>query len=162
VSRRRRQGQGRCEPSPPCAHGFESPLIFTNYDYFTRELLERIDEADPRPTTVVIDCDDISETDTTGSGALHESTAGWSAPASASSWPRVQASVLQYLKRDGALKDLGADAVYEAVGAAHPFGAPTALALGLLQPVRKTPRRRSGKPLSRGRYAGSSPTIVTL
>jgi sulfate permease, SulP family len=34
-------------------YAFRAPLLFTNYEDFSRDLLSRIDEADTRPRTVV-------------------------------------------------------------------------------------------------------------
>jgi len=99
-------------------YSFQSPLVFTNYEDFTRDLLARIDDANPRPKTVVIDCDAISETDTTGSGALHDLHDTLERAGIRLVLARVHADVLEYLKRDGVLKGLGADAVYPTVGEA--------------------------------------------
>jgi sulfate permease, SulP family len=99
-------------------YGFQSPLVFTNYEDFSRDLFERIDEASPRPETVVIDCDAISETDTTGSGALHDVHATLERADIHLLLARVHADVLEYLKRDGVLEEFGADAVYPTIGEA--------------------------------------------
>jgi sulfate permease, SulP family len=99
-------------------YSFQSPLVFTNYEDFTRDLLEQIDAANPRPKTVVIDCDAISETDTTGSGALHDVHDTLERADIRLVLARVHADVLEYLKRDGVLKSLGADAVYPTVSEA--------------------------------------------
>ena len=99
-------------------YSFQSPLIFTNYEEFSRDLYARIDEASPRPETVVIDCDAISETDTTGSGALHDVHGTLERADIRLVLARVHADVLEYLKRDGVLGDLGADALYPTIGEA--------------------------------------------
>jgi sulfate permease, SulP family len=99
-------------------YSFQAPLLFTNYEDFSRELFARIDEASPRPKTVVIDCDAISETDTTGSGALHDVHDTLERADIDLVLARVHADVLEYLKRDGVLKDLGSDAVYPTIGEA--------------------------------------------
>jgi sulfate permease, SulP family len=99
-------------------YGFQSPLVFTNYEDFSRDLFARIDEANPRPETVVIDCDAISETDTTGSGALHDVHGTLERADIRLVLARVHADVLEYLKRDGVLADLGADSLYPTIGEA--------------------------------------------
>ena len=104
-------------------YSFRAPLLFTNYEDFSRDLLARIDKADPRPSTVVVDCDAMSETDTTGSGVLHDLHDTLARAHIRLELARVDHDVLEYLKRDGVLKDLGDDAVFqtvrEAVEAAH-------------------------------------------
>lgn len=99
-------------------YSFQSPLLFTNYEDFTRELLARVDAANPRPKAVVIDCDAISQTDTTGSSALDDLHDTLDRAGIRLVLARVHADVLEYLKRDGVLKGLGADAVYPTVGEA--------------------------------------------
>ena len=76
----------------------------------------------------MIDCDAISETDTTGSGALHDLHDTLERANIGLKLSRVDHDVLEYLKRDGVLEDLGADAVYptvrEAVDAAEAASTP--------------------------------------
>jgi high affinity sulfate transporter 1 len=96
-------------------YAFGAPLLFTNYEDFSRDLLARIDKADPAPTTVVIDCDAISETDTTGSGALHELHDTLEAAHIKLRLARVDEDVMKYLKRDGVLSELGHDHVFPTV-----------------------------------------------
>ena len=96
-------------------YSFEAPLVFTNYEDFTRDLLARIDNADPRPKAVVIDGEAISQTDTTGSSALHELHETLTSADIRLALARVNPDVLEYLKRDGVLQDIGADAVYPTV-----------------------------------------------
>ena len=109
-------------------YAFRAPLLFTNYEDFSRDLLSRIDKADPQPRTVVLDCDAIAETDTTGSGALSQLHSTLAAADIRLLLARVNKGVMDYLKRDGVLSELGPDAVFptvrEAVDAGDPPTAP--------------------------------------
>jgi MFS superfamily sulfate permease-like transporter len=96
-------------------YAFRAPLLFTNEEDFSRDLLSRIDKADPQPDTVVIDCDAISETDTTGTGALRQVHSTLAAAHIRLLLARVDKDVLEYMKRDGVLSKLGPDAVYPTV-----------------------------------------------
>jgi high affinity sulfate transporter 1 len=105
-------------------YAFRAPLLFTNYEDFSRDLLSRIDEADPRPSTVVLDCDAISETDTTGSGALHDLHDTLAAANIRLLLARVNEDVMEYFERDGVLSELGHDAVFPTVREAVDAGKP--------------------------------------
>ena len=105
-------------------YAFRAPLLFTNYEDFSSDLLARIDKADPRPDTVVLDCDAISETDTTGSGALHDLHDTLAAAHIQLRLARVDKDVMEYLKRDGVLSELGRDAVFPTVREAVDAGKP--------------------------------------
>jgi sulfate permease, SulP family len=123
------KGNGEVKEVPGVlVYGFRAPLLFTNYEDFTRNLLAQVDKAHPRPKTVVIDCDAISETDTTGSGALHDLHGTLQRANIRLKLARVDHDLLEYLRRDGVLKDLGADAVFptvrEAVDAAEGASSP--------------------------------------
>jgi sulfate permease, SulP family len=96
-------------------YAFRAPLLFTNYEDFSRDLLSRIDKAEPRPGTVVIDCDAVSETDSTGCDAMHQLHSTLAAADIRLLLARVDKDVLDYLKRDGVLSELGGDAVYPTV-----------------------------------------------
>jgi high affinity sulfate transporter 1 len=105
-------------------YAFRAPLLFTNYEEFSRDLLSRIDKADPRPDTVVLDCDAISETDTTGCDALHVLHSTLAAAHISLRLARVDKDVMEYLKRDGVLNALGRDAVFLTVREAVDAGKP--------------------------------------
>jgi len=110
------KGNGEVKQVPGVLiYGFRAPLLFTNYEDFSRDLLARIDDADPRPGTVVIDCDAISKTDTTGSSALHDLHDTLARAHIRMLLARVDHDVLEYLKRDGVLNDLGDHAVFPTV-----------------------------------------------
>jgi MFS superfamily sulfate permease-like transporter len=96
-------------------YAFRAPLLFTNYEDFSRDLLSRIDEADTRPRTVVLDCEAISETDTTGSDALRQLHSTLAAAHIRLLLARVDRDFLEYLQRDGVLRELGDDVVFSTV-----------------------------------------------
>jgi high affinity sulfate transporter 1 len=96
-------------------YAFRAPLLFTNNEDFSRDLLSRIDKADPQPGTVVLDCDAISETDTTGSDALRQVHSTLDAAHIRLLLARVDKDVMEYLKRDGVLGELGHDVVFPTV-----------------------------------------------
>ncbi|MBS1878975.1 MAG: SulP family inorganic anion transporter [Actinobacteria bacterium] len=109
-----REGQVESVPGV-LVYGFRAPLLFTNEDFFTKDLESRIDKADPRPSTVVLDCDAIAEVDTTGCDAvarLHDTLEGAGIRLLLA---RVNAGVEDYLRRDGALKKVGDDALLPSV-----------------------------------------------
>jgi len=119
------------EPVPgTLIYAFGAPLIFSNEEKFSRDLLSRIESADPPPATVVIDFAAISETDTTGCDALRQAHITLAAADIRLLLARVDEDVMEYLKRDGLLTALGSDAVYpsirEAVDAAKPTPTPPA------------------------------------
>jgi sulfate permease, SulP family len=116
-------GDGEVRPVPGVLiYRFEAPLVFTNDDRFTDDLLSRVDKADPRPGTVVVDCDAIPETDTTASDALRKVHDTLTRAHIRLLLARPNATVVDYWKHDGVLSDLGPDAVFptvrEAVNAA--------------------------------------------
>jgi MFS superfamily sulfate permease-like transporter len=111
-------------------YAFRAPLLFTNYEDFSRDLLSRIDKADPQPGTVVLDCDAISETDTTGSDALRQLHSTLTAAHIRLLLARVDKDVMEYLKRDGVLSKLGSDAVYPTVREAVDAGKPSLITHG--------------------------------
>ena len=118
-------GDGEVRPVPGVLiYHFEAPLVFTNDDRFTDDLLARVDQADPRPGTVVVDCDAIAETDTTASDALRKIHDTLTRADIRLLLARPNAAVAGYWKHDGVLAALGPHAIYptvrEAVNAATP------------------------------------------
>ena len=51
---------------------FEAPLLFTNADIFTADVASRLDAADPRPTTLILDLEGVDQVDVTGAETLRE------------------------------------------------------------------------------------------
>jgi SulP family sulfate permease len=96
-------------------YAFRAPLLFTNNEEFSRDLLTRIDEADPPPCVVVLDCDAMSEIDTTGCDALHDLHSTFEAAHMRLVLARVNHGVVEYLRRGGVLQELGNDAVFPTV-----------------------------------------------
>ena len=63
----------------------------------------------------MVDCDAIAETDTTGSGAMRDLHNRLARAHIRLELARVNHDVLEYLKRDGVLKEIGRDAVFPTV-----------------------------------------------
>lgn len=110
------EGDGEVDPVPGVlVYGFRAPLLFTNEDLFTADLLARVDQADPHPNTVVLDFQAIAETDTTGTDALRQVHDTLARAHIRLLLARVDADVMEYLKRDGVLRTLGNDVVYPTI-----------------------------------------------
>ena len=119
------KGDDDVDPVPGVLiYGFRAPLLFTNRDLFTADLLSRIDKSEPRPSTVVLDCDAIAEIDTTGTEALRDLHDTLARAQIRLLLARANAGIVDYLRRDGVLRALGDDSVYptirEAVNAGQP------------------------------------------
>lgn len=117
---------------------FEAPLVFTNGDRFTDDLLSRVDKADPRPGTVVIDCDAIPETDTTASDALRKVHSTLTRAHIRLLLARPNAAVVDYWKHDGVLSDLGQNAVFPTVREAVNAASETAVKDGKAEATTET------------------------
>jgi hypothetical protein len=90
-------------------------VVFTDYEDFSRHVLEGTEKADPPPGSVVVDCDAICEPDTTGSGALHDLHGTPAGAGIRRVLARLEHDVLEYLRRDGVPTGLGGDAVHPTV-----------------------------------------------
>jgi sulfate permease, SulP family len=109
-------GDGEVRPVPGVLiYRFEAPLVFTNEDRFTDDLLSRVEKSDPRPDSVVVDCDAIAETDTTASDALRKVHSTLTRAHIRLLLARPNAAVMNDWKHDGVLSDLGSDAFYPTV-----------------------------------------------
>jgi sulfate permease, SulP family len=90
---------------------FEAPLIFANTAVFLDDLRERMEAADPHPTTVILDFAAIGEIDTTGAQGLRELRSGLGTEVHVL-LARVDGYVLDFLRRDGVLAVIGEDNVF--------------------------------------------------
>lgn len=121
-------GDGQVKPVPGVLiYAFRAPLLFTNSERFTADLEAQIEKEDPRPATVVVDCDAIAEVDTTGCDALGEVRQTLSEAGIRLLLARVNEGVVAYMRQDGVLEEFGEDALFptirDAVAAGkHPRG----------------------------------------
>jgi MFS superfamily sulfate permease-like transporter len=102
---------------------FEAPLIFANAEIFTDDVLERINAAgERRPTAVILDMETIAEVDTTGVAALQVLHDTLAPHGTRLMLARTTASVVDVLRRNGALAVIGERNLYPSLAdavAAH-------------------------------------------
>jgi sulfate permease, SulP family len=110
------EADGKVEPVPDVlVYAFEAPLIFSNNEHFTEDLLTHVEGSGPRPHTVVLDCDGISEIDTTGADALKELHQTLGEMDIQLLLARVNDGVHEFLDVDGVLAELGSGSLFPEV-----------------------------------------------
>jgi SulP family sulfate permease len=97
-------------------YAFRAPLVFANAEIFLDDLVARV-AAEP-PSAIVLDCGGIAEIDTTGDDALRSLHSLLERQDIRLILARVNAGVLDFLRRDGLLDVIGEDAVFLTVHAA--------------------------------------------
>ncbi|MEW6554063.1 MAG: SulP family inorganic anion transporter [Actinomycetota bacterium] len=106
-----------CKPYSPylIIYRFDAPLIFSNVDEFTDDIRGLVEGADPRPRTVIVDCEMIYEMDTTASDeftALHAALAEEGVEVLVA---RVHAPVRSFMRRDGITARVGEENMFHTV-----------------------------------------------
>jgi high affinity sulfate transporter 1 len=96
-------------------YGFRAPLIFANAEILTDDLIARSGESPAPLNSVILDCQGMSEVDTTGADALCQIHDTLDALGKRLLLARVNGAVVDSLRRDGSLAVLGEDAIYPTV-----------------------------------------------
>lgn len=106
-----------CKPYSPqlIIYRFDAPLIFSNADEFVYDIRRLVEEADPLPLTVIVDCEMIYEMDTTATDAFAGLHAGLTAEGIEVLLARVHVPVLRFMRRDGVIEFVGEDNVFRTV-----------------------------------------------
>jgi sulfate permease, SulP family len=106
-----------CRPYSPwlVIYRFDAPLIFSNADVFSDEVRRLVEEADPRPLTVIIDCEMIYEMDTTASDAFAELHSILASGGAEVFLARVHAPVRRFMRRDGVIDLVGEENLFSTV-----------------------------------------------
>lgn len=106
-----------CKPVSPylIIYRFDAPLIFSNADQFTGEILDLVEETDPRPLALIVDCEMIYEMDTTASDEFSELHRGLAGEGIEVLLARVHAPVLAFIRRDGVTEMVGEDNIFHTV-----------------------------------------------
>lgn len=94
---------------------FDAPLIFSNADEFSDEIMRLVEEADPQPQAVIVDGEDMFDIDTTAAAKLIELRTGLAAKGIALSLARVHVPTLEAMRREGVLEAVGEDSVFPTV-----------------------------------------------
>ena len=90
----------------------EAPWIFANSDFVTEDIRSRIGMTSPSPQTVILDFEAIYEIDTQGTDALLHLRADLGREGVDVRIARAHGAVIDYLRRDGTLKDFGEHNVF--------------------------------------------------
>ena len=106
-----------CSPYSPylIIYRFDAPLIFSNVDEFVGDIRDLVEEADPKPLAVIIDCEMIYEMDTTATDDLRELHAGLAREGIEVYLARVHAPVASFMRRDGVVDFIGEENVFRTV-----------------------------------------------
>ncbi len=97
------------------AFRFDSPLMFSNADEFTDEIVRLVDEADPQPRAVIVDGEDMFDIDTTAADKLIELQAGLEARGIVLYLARVHAPTLEFMRREGVVEAVGENNIFPKV-----------------------------------------------
>jgi sulfate permease, SulP family len=101
---------------------FDSPLIFVNVDRFVDDIRRLVDEADPKPRAVIVDCEVIYEMDTTASdefAGLHAALSGEGIEVLLAC---VHSPLRSFMQRDGVIDIVGEENVFNTLhGAVQSF-----------------------------------------
>ena len=106
---------------------FESQLFFANADYFHQSVLSLVDAHDPRPGTVVLVCDAMSQIDLTGMDALIDLVRDLRERDVELRMCRVKGPVHDALVTSGVVELIGPEHFYDSVKAARKGAAPDGL-----------------------------------
>jgi len=106
-----------CKPYSPylLIYRFDAPLIFSNVDEFVDDIRGLVDEADPRPRVVIIDCEMIYEMDTTASDEFTALQGAMAEEGVELLIARVHAPVRSFMQRDGIIEIVGEDNMFHTV-----------------------------------------------
>ena len=104
---------------------FDAPLMYANAEFFADAARALVDEADPPPKVLVVDCEDMFLVDFTGSDALENMVLDMRARNVNVRLARVHGSVLDKLRASGALAELGEENVFSQVEDAIAAGVPS-------------------------------------
>ncbi len=94
---------------------FDAPLIFANVDVFSDEIKELVEETEPRPKAVIIDCEMMYEMDTTAIDGFTDLHSSLSDEGIGVILARVHKPVLDFMRSSGALEIVGEENVYPKV-----------------------------------------------
>ena len=94
---------------------FDAPLIFSNADEFSDEIMRLAEEADPQPQAVIVDGEDMFDIDTTAASKLIELRSGLAAKGIALSLARVHVPTLEAMRREGVVEAVGEENVFPTV-----------------------------------------------
>jgi MFS superfamily sulfate permease-like transporter len=109
----RRDGQERSAATNGVViYRFDAPLIFDNAQQFTRAAEDLVNATQPPATVLIIDCEEMYETDVTGAEELGGLIEGMRDRDIVVALSRVHVNVLETLDRSGVLDRLGADRVF--------------------------------------------------
>ena len=92
---------------------FDAPLIYANAHQFVRAAENLVNATQPRATVLIIDCEEMFETDFTGVEELEGLIEGMQARDIVVALSRVHPDVLEMLERSGVIDRLGAERVFE-------------------------------------------------
>lgn len=106
---------------------FESQLFFANAEYFRQSVLDLVDAHRPRPSTVVLVCDGITQIDLTGVDALVDLVGDLGERDVALRMCRVKGPVHDALTQSGVVALIGPEHFYDSVKAAKKGRAPDGL-----------------------------------
>ncbi|MBN2027282.1 MAG: SulP family inorganic anion transporter [Actinobacteria bacterium] len=106
-----------CKPYSPylIIYRFDAPLIFSNVDEFTSDIERLVEDADPKPRTVIVDCEMIYEMDTTASDEFTALYAALDEDGVELLIARVHASVRAFMLRDGITDMVGEGNIFYTV-----------------------------------------------
>lgn len=102
------------EPVEPglIVYRFDAPLVFSNVEQFTDEIMALVEDADPPAKAVIIDCEMIYEMDTTATdkfSELHETLSDSDIDLTIA---RVHAPLRDFMDLDGATELIGEDNIF--------------------------------------------------
>jgi sulfate permease, SulP family len=106
-----------CRPYSPylVIYRFDAPLIFSNVDEFSGDIKGLVEEADPRPRAIIIDCEMIYEMDTTASDDFTTLHAVLAEQGVELLIARVHAPVRSFMHRDGITGIVGEENIFHTV-----------------------------------------------
>jgi len=106
-----------CKPVSPylIIYRFDAPLVFSNVDRFTGDILDMIEDADPAPLMLIIDCEMIYEMDTTASSEFAQLHARLVGEGIEVLLARVHAPVLSFMRRDRVTDMVGKENIFRTV-----------------------------------------------
>jgi SulP family sulfate permease len=106
--------RAECRPVSPylIIYRFDAPFIFSNVDRFTSDILDLVEDADPRPLSLIVDCEMIYEMDTTASSEFAELYTSLAGEGVEVLLARVHAPVLSFMRRDDVVEMIGEDNIF--------------------------------------------------
>jgi len=106
-----------CRPYSPylIIYRFDAPLIFSNVDEFVDDIGRLVEDADPKPRTVIFDCEMIYEMDTTASDEFTTLYTALKESGVELLIARVHAPVRAFMLRDGITEMVGEENIFYTV-----------------------------------------------